>query len=1431
MEVKKIRKQVIFILTTFVFIMACCGAVAATDSQGGVNDTQTTEFSSNETNDNSNQGTVEPDPRIYGVILNNTTPAHGAIINIKNPTNNLTLASGVTNASGEYDIYFNSSLTQFQVEIIFSTFKTFTTTVTPTGSPIPTAELNHTFVPSKMLKDVKMVILVAGSRVGTIDRVMNDVYLNQLLAEGYDFELKIFAEDTASTDTEVFEKFSNELKTANIFVMINPGSNVFTAYLSSIVKNMPNGSKIYLIGGSNPLSGFNVTTLSYSSVLNANLSPENIKRAMLAVLKDFSAISSSTNTTIITMPTDFVYHPDTTQIFVTRQDYVDWYVSAGKYKVNGPWVALIFHSWYYGANDLAAYNALIYALEERGVNVIVPIMSSFSTVANTFFMVNGTPAIDVLITHLHSGMTDNASVSIINQLNVPILSPVHVFLQDTIDGYLAYSMGLTGNELTTWIITPEINGRIEPVLIGGSKSIGVDPITGADVKIFVPYQPGIDQLADRAYAWGVLKHTLNSDKKLALIYFDNTHDEGMPVGGSLNIEASLANILKALAADGYNIGSLSSSNITAESVLALITDHGRNLVNYTQQDLATLIQKGAPTMSVQKYLELYNQLPASLRKQVEDVWGPAPGTLMIYNGQIVFPGIMLGNIFMGPQPIWKWNGSTSDLSDDTLPPTHQYIAFYLWLQDVFDANAVVHVGEHGTLELLPGHTAGMTEDDWPNTLIGEMPHIYIYSGANNNAKRRAYAVIISHLTPPVVDSALYGNLLEMHDLLESFNEAYNQNDSERMAILKAQIWNKIDNQTGLAERLDINSNTSFGTVLNRLHDYLHTLEQSLTTYGLHTFGELPDNETLEKFIAAIIAYDPGNRTGMHDYILDLLNQSVTNEMASLLKALNGGYITPGVAGDPVRDLTSLPTGRNTYSFDPRKVPDSAALIIGTAAAEAVLQQYFNSTNGTFPETIGTSIRGGTTIATNGVDIATIFYFLGVKPVYLNGVIVGTEVIPLEDLTITIGNTTVQRPRIDVMIGASVSFINVCYNIIELIDKAVQQVALLNESITQNFVRKHYLAMMGELKAELIAQGLSQSEAEIQAERLARARIFGLPPGADPHAMGTARLLRSSESWTEEELAEAYLEYESYLYGYGLNGVPGRSVMEKLLKTVETSMVISARVTNGATAPTYRGITMIEFMVKRLTGRNITSYVVNTGYAKIDGTTVTGITVRTLPEALYDSITMTLLNPVWRQGMLSEGSAGQRRIALAIRSMYTLNINGAISPAMWQNIANMYLFGPNKLTDPMAISMLASVIDRVSKHGMMQLTSEQAKMLAKIMGVEGTESDPGNPSTPSTPSKPSSPSSPGAPSGPSGPSGSSSSPGTSVSTSSSVSAQSVDSSEAAAEAGDASSQKAYEVSKTDNSSSKDDYNYAYAIVGLCSLMGLIGFGYFKGIGRN
>ncbi|NYB52137.1 MAG: cobaltochelatase subunit CobN [Methanobacteriaceae archaeon] len=1191
-------------------------------------------------------------------------------------------------------------------------------------------------MPSQMLKPVKMVVLLTGCVVGTVDPMVNDVYKNMLVPQGYDFQLKIYTMDDINTFNSKATEFREELKTTDIFFLFTRPNYPLTgmtygtdfdapADFKAMVSQMPLDARVFILGPTKPanITTVNITTLpAYSAVAAPALSKENVKRVLLEILRQSNAINISPNDTkLVPGIQDFIYHPDAPNTFTDRQNYIDWYKSSGHYKEGAPWIGITMLNRYYISGNMATYLTLIYNLESKGVNII-PYFYCTDPInpSRKFFMENGTTAIDALIACVQFGYwPDNQTVQFFTDLDVAVPSPVPIFLQTTLDDYVQKKSNnnLKGLEYF-WLAMFEMQGRIEPILIGGDNYVGTDPETGYNLKEYVPYQPGIDQLINRTLAWSQLRNKDNNNKTVAIVYFDSTHDEGIPVTNGLNLYESLSNIIGALQANGYNTG---TANLTASDLTALINSKGRNPSIYAPADVITLIQNGAVLVTKEEYLQWYSALPASLRQQVEDVWGPAPGNVMVYQDKIVIPGFMLGNIFLAPQPVWKWNGTLTSLNNNTLPPTHQYIAFYLYLQNKLHADALVHIGQHGTLELLPGHTNALTEDDWPNTLIGYLPNIHLLKMSDpleaviNPVKRRSYAVTISYLIPPVTETALYGNLQEMHDLIGQYDDAVAKNNTERQEIIKNLIWEKINNEPGLKERLGITSNTSFLVAYNKLHNYLHDLQLILTPYGLHTFGELPDNETLEKFIDAIIAFDPVNRTALRDQIRNLLIQSAANEMNSLLSALRGEFIQPVSAKDPIRLLDTLPTGRNMYSFDPSAIPDSAAMIMGGKAAEEMLKRYRQSNNNNYPETVAIDI--GDIITTNGQSIASIFYMLGVKPITENGLVIGTELIPLE---------TLGRPRIDVLISDFHNFRSACPALMDVIDYAIRQVATANESAQNNYVRKHYLALKTQLYNEFLSSGMSTAEAEEQAERFARSRIFGLPSGADPHGVGVDRILWSQDNWTEQQLAETYLSYYSYAYGRGMSGVPAKSTMEALLRTVDTTMVIMPYQTPGEGTCLYRVSATLNFMVGYLTNSKIDSYIVKTCYETP--------LVKTMEESYYDDVKVTLLNPKWIEGKLREGPSGHASISFQIRDLFTSNALVDLTDSRtWQQIANTYLFDQNMYSklDPSAAKIMTKFIYQAHQRGMIQLSSAQAAQLAQALGIHVESSNPDQPSTTTT----------------------------------------------------------------------------------------------------
>ncbi|WBF08407.1 cobaltochelatase subunit CobN [Methanothermobacter thermautotrophicus] len=1241
---------------------------------------------------------------IQGTILNNTTPAPNTVVLVMNPTDNTTLASSIADDDGKFNVTLQTNLTRLLVEMNYAG-QIYRTTITPTGSP-RTAELNHRFGVPLIKGPLKMLILTTG--ISGFEGLMNSAY-KEMLSEGYMFQLKLIPADRLY-ENSTFENFKRELADTQVlfffFSSMNPD-------LVSVITPVLQNSTARMYANYNfRVSGANITILSaeYSTVapgytILALLNNENMKKILLEVLRlsGYAEVSRDEtriingNPTTTTIP-DFAFHPATPQVFHDRASYLNWYLSSGHYKSGGPWVGIVMHSWHYTAGQLEPYRMLIDALERRGCNVI-PISSHVSTTRKnttlSFFTENNTTAIDLIIPILVNayGYTVNESYEIFKMLNVPALSPV--FTTDvTIEEYLENPLNPDYSvDISRWYLAAEIDGRIEPIFIGGF-SYSTDPDTGLLVRTLRGYSYGIDQLADRTVSWIRLRREPSMNKRIAIVYSDSAHDETVPIADGLNVIESLVNILGILRDNGYSTG---NTTINSETLISMIRGSGRN-GNYTSAQLKVLIENGAVTLPLTEYLRWYSKLPASLRRQVETLWGPAPGNFMVYNGSIVLPGFILGNVFIGPQPPWKWNG-TLDLNNGTLPPTHQYIAFYIWLQHVFRADACIQLGTHGTLEMLPGRRCGMTEYDWPNTLIGSIPYIYIYRmdsfGETDLAKRRSYAVIISHLIPPVVSTELYGFYAELRDLLVAYRTAQGSNDTARMGELRNQIIRCVSSNDILKTR--IRTDVDFECLLDELSSYLEMLSGTLTSEGLHTFGRLPENETIEKFISGMMAYDQ-NRT--REALRSLIEKSVQEEVSSLLNVLNGGYIVARVGRDPVRSLDSMPSGANIYSFDPRRVPDAAAYSIGGRIVNETLRVFLNSSGGCYPETIAIPVSASEIMVTSGQSLGVIFNLLGVRPVYMSGVLVDTEVIPLSELG---------RPRIDVMIQAAVNFRDLCLYPLEIVDDAIRKIAKLNEPSEMNYIRKHYLALKPEITTLLRLQGLSEEDSNSKAELLSSSRIFSLPLSADTHAVSLGRMILYSDSWDVELLASTYLDYYTFIYGRNIEGIPGRILAERLIGTVNTTLSVSYHTHPGRTY--YTGSVTLNFIVRYLTGRNITSYIASASQGRVN--------VKTLSETLNDDITLTILNPQWRDSMLREGYSGRNTIALFIRNLYVSDVLvKAVHPSIWISLRDIYFRDKSiwNQFDQEQKEIISRALYSVYTRNMITLEHDEVNQLKEILRI-------------------------------------------------------------------------------------------------------------------
>lgn len=667
-----------------------------------------------------------------------------------------------------------------------------------------------------------------------------------------------------------------------------------------------------------------------------------------------------------------------------------------------------------------------------------------------------------------------------------------------------------------------------------------------------------------------------------------------------------------------------------------------------------------------------------------NTWGPPPGDILVDKNKFLIPGVTLGNVFIGVQPSrppLSNEDIDSAIHDDTKPPHHQYIAFYKWIENVFKADCVIHLGTHGTAEFTKGKEIGLSSKCFPDILIGNMPNVYIYHIINTSeasiAKRRLYGTLISYNSPPYTTAGTYGKYAKLEDLLDEYREDKGK-DKIRAKIAKEKALK-------LAKKLHL------GEDLNQLERKLYEYRRSIIPKGLHVVGEKYElkQKDLIELITAIARYDRGSVKSLHrliaermglkyekvlnnprilrkidkkakklvkqylnnkklpkdiketiDYCVKRVKNFVDNslELKNLIKSLNGSYIEPSVGGDVIRNPEVLPTGKNIHEFDPQKIPTEAAIERGKRIAKLTIENYFKK-HGKYPETVGVVLWGFETAKTQGETIAQILDYLGVKIIHKTPWEKKLKVIPIEKL---------KRPRIDVVVTICGFFREMFPNLMELLDKAFRMVAELPESKNENFVKKHV--------TELEEHG-----------NLAKARIFG--PQSTEYNTRLLELVEDSAWKNENDLAEAYIHSMSYAYTKNHYSKKAQEVFEKLLKNVD--LISQVRDSHD-----YE-ITDLDHYYEFFGGLSKSVEILRDGKKPemlIADSTKEIPKVEKIDDSIKrGSITRTL-NPKWINAMLKHGFSGVQKIADRVEYLLGLSATtNAVDNWIWDEAVNTFIF--------------------------------------------------------------------------------------------------------------------------------------------------------------
>ncbi len=505
------------------------------------------------------------------------------------------------------------------------------------------------------------------------------------------------------------------------------------------------------------------------------------------------------------------------------------------------------------AGHTAPLDALIAALGRRGFNLLPVFVTSLkdrlSVATLGSLLENAAPDIVLNATGFAVAAPGRPEDSPFAAADCPVLQVI--FASGGEAAWRAGNTGLSARDIAMNVALPEVDGRIISRAVSFKVAARRDAETECDIVSARPVADRIDFVADLAANWARLRRKPAAERHVALILANYPNRDGrLGNGVGLDTPASTAGILRALAAAGYRTRDLPADGA---ALMTLLQSGATN-------DLAARGRRDIrETLSLPDYLAFFHTLSAPLRQAVTDRWGRPEDDPHFVAGELScghfgIAATRFGAVAVGVQPARGYNiDPSSSYHDPALVPPHGYLAFYAWLRDAFRADALVHVGKHGNLEWLPGKSLALSADCFPEAALGPLPHLYPFivndPGEGTQAKRRAQAVIVDHLTPPLTRAESYGPLRQLEQLVDEYYEAAAL-DPRRLKVLTEEIL-ALSRTSGLDEDCGIAAGEAPASALKKLDNHLCELKELQIRDGLHIFGQAPEGEQMTDLLVAL----------------------------------------------------------------------------------------------------------------------------------------------------------------------------------------------------------------------------------------------------------------------------------------------------------------------------------------------------------------------------------------------------------------------------------------------------------------------------------------------------------------------------------------------------------------------------------------------------
>ena len=950
-------------------------------------------------------------------------------------------------------------------------------------------------------------------------------------------------------------------------------------------------------------------------------------------------------------------------------------------------------------------------------------------------------------------------------LDIPVLQGLS--LTSSREEWAANDDGVTPLDSANQIAIPEFDGRI----ITAPFSFKETDRDG--LPRYVADGERCRRVAGLAVSHARLRRIPNAEKRVALMLsaYPTKHSRvGNAVG--LDTPASAIRLLRRLRDEGYDVGDGAVAELLDLPDDPTDTEAGNRLIHSLieaggqDEDWLTHAQltDAHVRITTEQYLEWTADVPAALKAEIEEAWGPAPGKLFTNtNGEIVLATLRAGNVVLLIQPPRGFGENPVAIyHDPDLAPSHHYLAAYRWLQHGFGADAVVHLGKHGSMEWLPGKNAALSASCGPDAAIGNMPLIYPFlvndPGEGAQAKRRAHATIVDHLVPPMARAESYGDIARLESLMEEYDRISSM-DPAKLPAIRGEIWQlmkaaELHRDLGMEERPE---DDDFDDFMLHIDGWLCEIKDAQIRDGLHVLGQAPTGEAQVNLVLAILRATqiwggqqgavPGLRTTLAGGTMpeattevDALEAQARELVEALAKAdWDVSVVDTLHPDDDVRRSLAFAAtevvprlARTTDELD-HTLHALAGGFIPAGPSGSPLRGLVNvlPTGRNFytvdPRAVPSRLAWQTGLAMADSLVERHVAETGAPPTSVGLSAWGTsamrtsgddiaEALALMGIRPTwdeasrrvnglepISLEELGRPRIDVTLRISGFFRDAFPHVVAMLDDAVVMAAGLDESADQNYVRAH-------AQADLAEHG---------DERRATTRIFGSKPGS--YGAGILQVVESGNWRSDADLAEVYTTWGGYAYGRGLDGREAGDDMRANYRRIQVAAKnIDTREHDIADSDDYFQYHggMIA-TVRALTGSAPRAYVG-------DSTTPDAVRTRSLAEETARVFRARVVNPRWISAMRRHGYKGAFELAATVDYLYGFDATaGVVHDWMYEKLTEEYVLDETtqeflRDANPWALSGIVERLHEAIERGLWEQPDPDlvARMQQVYLELEG-----------------------------------------------------------------------------------------------------------------